>query len=159
MGSIRERKDNNKLFFDFYYKEKRCREQTALLSTPANRARLNKILVKIEAEITLGVFDYSKYFPNSKNARLFASMEKVDSHLSVSGAPQLKDFAEEWFLEKKVEWRETNIITVRQIIDKHIVPSFGRMPLNEISRKDIFNFRADLSKKKGRKDSTLSIKN
>lgn len=56
MASIRTRKDNGCLFLDFYYRGTRCREQTALPSTPTNRKRLEKVLSKIEEEIRLGGF-------------------------------------------------------------------------------------------------------
>ena len=63
MGKIRARSDNQKLFFDFTYLDKRCREQTTLPDTPANRKKLEKILERIEAEITLGSFDDPSDFP------------------------------------------------------------------------------------------------
>ncbi|EIU1459294.1 Arm DNA-binding domain-containing protein, partial [Pseudomonas aeruginosa] len=50
MGKIRARADNEKLFFDFTYMDQRCREQTTLPDTPANRKKLQKILERIEAE-------------------------------------------------------------------------------------------------------------
>ncbi len=156
MGSITTRPETKRLFFDFRYQGRRCREQTTLSNTQANRSRLNKILAKIEAEITLGTFDYQRYFPNSKNVKLFSALAESESQPSDSNSLLFKEFVEEWFLEKKVEWRETHITTVRQIIDKYIVPSFGTMPLKEISRRDIYNFRAKLSKKKGRTAATLS---
>ena len=72
MGKIRARADNEKLFFDFTYLDKRCREQTTLPDTPANRKKLEKILERIEAEITLGSFDYATYFPQSSRVQEFA---------------------------------------------------------------------------------------
>ena len=72
MGSIRVRESTEKLFFDFRYAGKRCREQTALDNTPVNRRKLEQILKKIEAEITLGTFEYGRYFPNSPNAEKFS---------------------------------------------------------------------------------------
>ena len=62
MGNIRARSDNGKLFFDFRFRSKRCREQTTLDNNPSNTRKLKKILERIEAEITLGSFDYAKYF-------------------------------------------------------------------------------------------------
>ena len=55
MGSIRSR--SGKLFFDFRYRGVRCREQTKLSDTPANRKRVTNILERIEAEILVGTFD------------------------------------------------------------------------------------------------------
>ena len=51
MPSIRSRADNGLLFFDFRFHGDRCREQTLLSDTPANRRKLEKVLDKIEAEI------------------------------------------------------------------------------------------------------------
>ena len=68
MASIRARADSGKLFFDFRFQGVRCREQTLLDDTPANRRRLEKVLQRIELEIHQGVFDYSAFFPGSKLA-------------------------------------------------------------------------------------------
>ncbi len=51
MASIRARADSGKLFFDFRFQSVRCREQTLLDDTPANRRRLEKVLQRIELEI------------------------------------------------------------------------------------------------------------
>ena len=59
MGNVNVRPETGKLYFDFRYRNKRCREQTALDDTPANRKKLKKVLERIEAEITLGSFDYA----------------------------------------------------------------------------------------------------
>ena len=71
MGSIRVRKETGKLFLDFHYRNKRCREQTALDDTKANRRKLELALKKIEAEIMLGTFSYPDSFPGSNNAVKF----------------------------------------------------------------------------------------
>ena len=68
MGSIRARKDNGLLFFDFRIRGQRCREQTLLADNPANRKRMEKVLAKIESEIESGTFDYAATFPNGKLA-------------------------------------------------------------------------------------------
>lgn len=73
MGSIRKRDDNGLLFVDFRYRGKRCREQTTLEDTSANRKRLQKVLDAIEAAIKLGTFDYATFFPGSKMVARFAT--------------------------------------------------------------------------------------
>lgn len=70
MGSIRLRPYNGNLFFDFNFLGKRYREQTALKDTKSNRKLAEAALGRIEADIASGHFDYSKYFPNSKNVNL-----------------------------------------------------------------------------------------
>ena len=47
MGNIRARPENGKLQFDFQYRGKRCREQTALDDTPANRKKLEQMMNRI----------------------------------------------------------------------------------------------------------------
>jgi len=42
MASIRVRKETGLLFFDFRFRGQRCREQTMLQDTPANRKRLER---------------------------------------------------------------------------------------------------------------------
>ena len=64
MASIRER--NGRLIADFRYMGIRCRETTSLEDNAYNRRVLKKRLEQLEAEITLGTFEYEKYFPKSK---------------------------------------------------------------------------------------------
>jgi integrase len=56
MGSVRARKENGFLFFDYRYKGTRCREQTILPDGKENRRRMEKVLKKLEAEIELGCY-------------------------------------------------------------------------------------------------------
>lgn len=74
MGNISVR--SNKLVLEFNAQGIRCREQTKLPDTPANRKRMNVLLKVMEAEITLGSFDFSKYFPNSKKVEKFAELNQ-----------------------------------------------------------------------------------
>ena len=67
MPSIRNRTDNNLLFFELRISGIRCREQTLLTDNQLNRKKLQKILDKIEAEIAAGTFVYANYFPGSKS--------------------------------------------------------------------------------------------
>jgi integrase len=69
MGSIRARVDNKLLFFDFRFDGQRCREQTALPDSAANRKRLQKALDKIEEQIAAGTFNYATTFPAASICR------------------------------------------------------------------------------------------
>lgn len=154
MASIRSR-TNGKLFFDFRYRGQRCREQTALTDTPANRKKLETVLAKIGAEITLNTFDYAKYFPQSKNLERFRPV--ASNSLADTGAPLFSVFAEEFMTEKQAEWRSSHQATQRSRLDNHLLPAFGQSPVNTISKADILKFRAELAKKPGgRKGKPLS---
>ena len=72
MGSITSRYGH--LYVDFRYLNKRCQEVTSLKDNQANRVKLAKILERIEAEILLGIFDYAKYFPKSKQLKVIESI-------------------------------------------------------------------------------------
>lgn len=169
MGSIRQRSDTGLLFVDFRFKGQRCREQTALTDTPANRKRLGKVLTKIEEEISLGTFNYRQFFPSSKNAAKFdqvapdvaigVSTQAVSSlgEAVRNPTPLFKDFADTWFGEKSVEWRTSHQKTVRDDLDKRLVPRFGDQAVGSITKADILAFRADLAKAQARgKQQTLS---
>jgi integrase len=71
MGSVRVRKSNEQLFFDFRYKGIRCREYSELKDTASNRRKMQKVMDRIDAEIKLGTFVYSHYFLDSPNAKKF----------------------------------------------------------------------------------------
>ena len=141
MGSIQTRKENNRLILDFYYRSIRCREQTALPDTPANRKKVQKLLDRIEGEISLGTFDYQRYFPSSRNAGKFklspmaSAVQALDAAVTgnaqtvhVQGnanTPLFKEFADTWFNEKSVEWREPDRKGVRANLDKALKAQHG----------------------------------
>ena len=143
MGSIRSR--SGKLFFDFRYRGVRCREQTKLSDTPANRKRVTNILEHIEAEILVGTFDYATYFPNSNSTERFRHINAVQL-ASSSSIPSFRDFAGAWFSENEPRWKYSYKITLRTSVDKHILPVFGELQLDEITKSAVLAFRANLAR-------------
>ena len=170
MGSVRARKDTGLLFIDFYYRSIRCREQTALEDTPANRKKVQKLLDRIEGEISLSTFDYQRYFPSSRNMARFrqspmaSAVQALGSAVSGNGSaqpviaaqtPLFKEFAKTWFNEKSVEWRESYRQGVRANLDKALIPRFGEMAVGQIAKADILAFRAELAKVQARGKQTV----
>jgi integrase len=143
MGSIRSR--SGKLFFDFRYRGVRCREQTKLSDTPANRKRATNILERIEAEILVGTFDYITYFPDSNSTERFRHIDAVQL-ASSSSIPSFRDFADTWFSENEPRWKYSYKITLRTSLDKHILPIFGELQLDEITKPAVLAFRANLAR-------------
>jgi integrase len=142
MGSITPR--NGVLWFDFRYQDRRCRETSRLPDTPAARRTCETALKKIEAEITLGRFDYAKWFPSSGKVQLFHEMEaRRAAHQA--NTPDFASFAELWYREISVEWRATRATTVRDILDRYLIPRFGALAVSCITKEQILAFRADLS--------------
>jgi len=153
VGSVRPRAETGKLFIDFRYQGQRCREQTLLDDTVANRRRLERLLDKIEQDIAVGTFDYASTFPNSPRARKFARHSE-----QLNGAPLLSEFVKEWWQENAFRWKRSGIKNMRSTLDKHLLPTFGGMTVNQISKGDILKFRAGLAELPGRSGSKLSNK-
>jgi integrase len=155
------------LFMDFRFRGQRCREYTALSDTLANRKTLGKVLTRIESEITAGTFVYESYFPNSKalkrmpkeNAALTTDATAialaVDALVSpepvqLAVSPLFKDFANQWFDERSIEWRRSHIKSLLSTLNGRLIPEFGGKVVGNISKSDILVYRATLAKVKGR---------
>ena len=150
-----------KLQIDFRYKGQRCREQTKFEDTPQHRQRLKKIVERIEAEITLGTFVYRDYFPKSAKADFFDELDKkvlaakLSPHSVDASFPTLEEFTELWLAEKKIEWRDSHLMTVITNINAYVIPRLGSKRVNDITKADILNFRSTLAKDPKRKNSEL----
>lgn len=151
MGRVYARKDTGKIFIDFSYKGQRCREQTALSDTKANRKKVEKLLERIEAEITLGVFDYARYFPNSPRAEKF---KKLD--MGQGDTPLFEAFASTWFDEMLIQWRKSHQSKIRMTLDKYLIPRFGEEEVGRVTKASILEFRASLGKVTTRAQKPLS---
>ena len=62
MARVRARPETGALYLDFFFKGRRCREQTALPDTPANRRRLQAVLDRLMKDVKSGAFDYARFF-------------------------------------------------------------------------------------------------
>ena len=176
MASIQVRKETDCLIIDFYFKGVRCREQTALTDTSANRKKVQKVLERLETEIAAGTFEYRRFFPGSKNAEKFDGSAKPDAvaqiaqsaggtqvpevcgvTTGVAGTPLLREFVETWYNEKEVEWRRSHKTNIRADLDGRIIPRWGEWEVGRITKADILAYRADLAKVQARsKGSVLS---
>ncbi|MEW8692924.1 MAG: DUF3596 domain-containing protein [Candidatus Thiodiazotropha endolucinida] len=172
MGSVRSVNKSNKLFFDFRYNGCRCREYTNLDDTKTNRERLERVLRKIEKEIENGIFDYSDFFPNSKNLKRVTSStgNRIEpAHQTASAnldkapvvesvLPTFETFSDIWVSENEVGWRRSHRKTQMDIIKGHLLPVFGQKEVSRITKAEILAFRASLAKVPGRKGKSLSPK-
>lgn len=154
MATLRAR--HGVLVVDFRYHNIRCREKTNLTDTPANRKTLAKIIEKMEAEITLGIFDYGAYFPKSDKIE---QMKQLDDRVEacISRKPTFKDFAKTWFGEKQVEWQPAYQKKIQIILDNYLIPFFGHKTLPSIKKSDLLDFRTSLAKVRYGKNSQTSL--
>jgi len=158
MGSVRPRGKYNHLVMDFRYQGMRCREQTLLVDTPANRKKLELVLKKIEREIQLGSFNYSRYFPHSKRA----VQCRVEPGSSNTGTPNFSEFAEVWYLESSVRLKRSVLKGYRYTLDKELLPYFGHFEVGAIRKQDILAFRtefATLVRKNGKVRAPSTVNN
>lgn len=154
MGRIRARLGTDILFFDFRYRGIRCREYTTLTDSRPNRRKMAWVLERILAEITLGTFEYRRYFPNSPLADRFETMDRnrpLHGHIPTFGL-----FAEQWFQEKEVEWKRSYRATIRSTLDRYLIPHFRDTVVNRITKADVLRLRAVLAKAPGQNRRTLS---
>lgn len=148
MGSVASRFGS--LYFDFRYKNIRCREYTKLDESSANRRKMESVLAKIESEIALGTFEYARYFPTSKLAQRFASSTTksgtaTPSLPTRSVTPLFSAFVKTWLQDKQVEWRRSYTAAVESILQTHLLPFFGDIPVGDIDRSRIMTFRSQLA--------------
>src|SRR5690554_4136138 len=161
MGKVRARKENGNLYLDFMYKNIRCREQTELKDTPANRKKVEALMQRIEAMIVLDNFNYAETFPTSKNIRKFAPIDEVQKGIEQNGGiqgpsafkdstPKFKEFVEQWYLEKTIEWRKSHLRSVRSMLDRTFIPYFGKYSLGSIKREHLLTLRVKIAQQPGR---------
>lgn len=156
MVKVRTRPETGNLYFDFGYRGKRCREQTALPDTPANRRHVEALARSIERDIRNGRFEYARYFPDSPLAHVSAVAPSGVADTSNAPAanarrsvPTFRDFAETWFAESKPRWRKRYQGSVRDVMDGHFLPTFGDKTIDQITRGDLLGFRAEFAKRRG----------
>ncbi|MCW8886146.1 MAG: site-specific integrase [Motiliproteus sp.] len=157
MAKVRARKETGTLFIDFRYMNIRFREQTALLDTPANRRKVDKLVEMMEAKMLLNQFDYAEFFPNSPNlAKIGVRTEAKATYLQAAvGAPQealptFGEFSDQWFEENNVGWRRSHIRNVESLLNGSLKKQFGNKRLNEISKADLMAYRTAQCKRPGR---------
>lgn len=165
MASVRVRKDTKKLFIDFNYLGTRCREQTLLLDSVRNRKQLEALIQRMEAKILIGDFDYASFFPGSKNIKKLEAagvlpssrqeIEAIGEADLASNTPYFADFADQWFLEVKIQWRNSHTRNVESIIESSLKLSFKNKRIGNVTKADILEARNQMARRKGRGASGL----
>jgi integrase len=110
-----------------------------------------KVLKRIEAEITLGTFDYATNFPNSSNVVKVIKGESIKilgegEGGTVPTSPLLKEFAWEWYHENTVRWKRSYREKVEGILNQYLIPQFGDKEVSRINKGEVLKFRSSLAK-------------
>ncbi|MGI9154530.1 MAG: Arm DNA-binding domain-containing protein, partial [Rubrivivax sp.] len=174
-AKVTARKETGRLVIDFIYRGVRCREQTALADTPANRKRVESMLAKLKAALASGNFVYRDFFPGSSLAGRFdmpqpATVPDLSAHAvptsasaaaasaATSPTPTFKDFTATWLTERQIEWRRSHLKVLKCTLDGHLLPHFGDRPIGTITKADILAFRTKLADLPGRTGPKMSPK-
>lgn len=159
MAKVSVRKETGKLIVDFTYRGVRCREQTALDETPANKRRVQAVVDALKKAQKAGTFNYGDFFPNSPMMVRFqenadnAATKQITAETVCSQAvvgPKFRDFANQWVDEHSIEWRRSHIKSLLSTLNGRLIPSFGEKVVGSITKSDVLAFRASLAKVKGR---------
>lgn len=149
MATVRVRPETEKLYIDFRYLGLRCREQSKLTNTKKNFSKLKKLSKIVDAEITLGTFDYSKTFPHSK------SLDKVCQKISQQKnyVPSFKVYVKQWLKNKRPGWKQSHYKSIKSIVKSYLLEEYNNKYLDKISKTDLLEFRTYLSTLSGKKDT------
>ncbi|MEN8719223.1 MAG: DUF3596 domain-containing protein [Oceanococcaceae bacterium] len=160
MASISER--GGLLYFDFRVSGERCREYTKLKDTPANRKKMQKVLDRIETAMLEGTLRYEQFFPQSRKAKKFATVLEPMPQSALAAAtanvanddslPTFDEVARRWQEQKAPEWRRTYRNSVQCILAMHLLPAFEALPVDQVDRNAVLNFRKALTERRPRTD-------
>lgn len=134
--SIREWGTGQAIRIIFSYRGVQCRETLKLEPTKANLKYAERLRGEIINAISLGTFNYVDYFPNSKRARLFGH-----AVVKATVGEMLEDYMA--IAEKTLEPSTYN--GYRKVCEGHLYPTFGKLPLRELSPLIIRNWITGLN--------------
>lgn len=113
----------------FQYQGQRCRETLLLPHTAKGEKEASDYLSGVRREITLGIFDYEQWFPNSRKA-------KTGSNRLGTIEMELNDFMR---LHGQQLAKSTRM-DYQNRINRHLVPCFGHIGLGELTRSEILEW-------------------
>lgn len=82
----------------------------------------------------------------------------IQANGTQADTPLYAVFAETWFAENEVLWRNSHTSTVRSTLNRHLIPHFGETPVAEITKEQTLRVRSKIAKLKGRGNKTLAPK-
>jgi integrase len=154
MAQIRVR-PNGRIQFDLHLYGQRFREGTKTMATPKSLKQAQTTLKKMNAEIALGSFQYRDYFPHSKKVALFEALQRAKHPDRLY--PFFDDYANAWFDRQQGQWKNSYRSTVRNTLDRHLIPFFGNILVSEITLSQVDYFRQDLLAKSDEEGKTYDL--
>ncbi|TXI92737.1 MAG: site-specific integrase [Neisseriales bacterium] len=123
-SGVRER--NSKIQIDFYWQGKRYRETLPIEPTPKNIKFAAQLRAAILFDISQGVFDYAKYFPNSKRVENVVKTVTVGKLLN----QQLELYERR---HDNGSLQLSTFLPYKRAITKHLLPYFGDIEITDLT--------------------------
>jgi integrase len=131
----------------FTYQGIRCRETIPIPPTKAAQKQLELKRQTILFEISMGIFDYGKHFPDSKKAKEFRKT-RPDRYTISAG---LKD----WLQRAQSRCQPSTLRDYTSAIYHHLIPTFGELTIDELTALKVKEWLADLPCSNKRKNNIL----
>lgn len=122
----------NSIVIDFTYNGQRCRESLRIKPTKTSLKEVSRKREAILYEIAMGKFEYANHFPNSKNA--LALSKNKGALITIEEA--LKD----WLKRAEKRCQFSTIRDYNSAVYHHLIPSFGKLKLNELKPSHIYEW-------------------
>jgi integrase len=122
--AVRQWQHSTTIRLTFWYKGVECRETLALPATKANLHYAQRLRGEILNAIEKGTFDYGQYFPDSKRARLFGH---------VNANPLIGELLNQFLVQAEKTLQPSTVIGYRKVCQAHLQPTFGRIPVRELT--------------------------
>lgn len=113
----------NALYLDFYYQGLRQRLSLGLEPTKANMLHAERLYSAIQLEISMGTFDFAKYFPNSKKsiAKNYTTNKTISQAL------------DDYMRSARKALERSTIRGYNSAIEFHLKPQFGHLKLADLT--------------------------
>ena len=150
------RSKSGKLFLDFRWRGRRCREFTGLDDTKENRQRAAAFLKVIQGQIALGTFDYRTHFENGARLAEFYPREvaaerakkvRVGDYLD-AWHKQRSPFLPDGTVAQSADLHPSTWMHDESVIRFHLKPAFGDLRIDELTPIRCKDFRKSLQDKK-----------
>ncbi|MGF6643155.1 Arm DNA-binding domain-containing protein [Paraburkholderia sp. GAS82] len=135
----------------FSFQGKRCRERVKAKPCAANTRKLTQFRAAILHAIEKGEFDYVKTFPKSDRAPAFA--EQPGDVLTV------EKYFDSWLTRKKVEVKASTYKGYYGIVNRLVIPKFGKLVLSDLKRAAIRDWLATIDEKRHEKVTNKRLSN
>lgn len=125
----------NSLYLDFYYQGIRQRPALGLEPTKANIQHAERLYSAIQHEISIGTFDFTKHFPNSKKSIL----------ISISSDKTIERALDEYINSARRSLELSTLKGYRSAIEFYLKPNFGHLKLSELTSSMVKNWIGSLT--------------